>query len=392
MEISVRLRHASVTTTKGYLQDVRAHAMLQKTPPAVEVQLHAVGSTPQYETAVARRLGLVQALGGWVEDLTVFGCVEKHPGPPPKLPRGVRVGVPLDVPSPEDMERAAQQLADLATYVTPGIVVGAAPGMGRGVFADARGLAMHGTRGQVIGEYTGELLTARGLRARYGRRRSASEYVIEVGNFVLPGTRVAQMVYIDALLPDRSSWPRFINNNYVNGAWVEPNVGFFRATHGSIRVYVEILRPVGPYEQLLAAYGDRFPMEFVPRALSIETTATPMIHHLVPTRRARGAVHARTPCVAACLPLPEALVQLVCDYAADESNGAPVCLRPTGAAAAMYGVGQPETTANARPALHSPCMHVVGSRVGGARSQSAPPLRAARRVRRPAAAARRNSR
>ena len=98
-----------------------------------------------------------------------------------------------------------------------GIKVAPSPGRGFGAFALRKFEA-----GTIVGDYSGEALTARDIAARYDRKVAwniedhlwslsrESRGVSTTGNYIY---RIDDDLFIDAEDPSASSWARFINHS-----------------------------------------------------------------------------------------------------------------------------------------------------------------------------------
>jgi len=136
-----------------------------------------------------------------------------------------------------------------------------APSQGKGLGAYA---CRHFEEGTIVGDYTGESLTARDIAARYDRSVAwniedhlwalsrEERGVSTTGRYIY---RIEEDLYIDAEDPAVASWARFINHSR------EPNLigkSLAKSYTGKPRVWFVARRAIEPGDELTWDYGDDY--------------------------------------------------------------------------------------------------------------------------------------
>lgn len=126
-------------------------------------------------------------------------------------------------------------MIELRNATNKAVQIAASPGKGLGVFART-GLQ----KGTVLGRYEGELLSPELHAARYPR--DDAQYAVKLSTGFV----------VDAADFRVSTWPRYVNSV---GEGQEPNV---RLVEDEGQLYMEVVRPIAPGEELLLDYGDEY--------------------------------------------------------------------------------------------------------------------------------------
>jgi hypothetical protein len=203
IEISTRLRHANPKTTKVYLQDAAVIAVLQEVPHEVSEHLQRLGGQDRLISLITNKLRLRRfvtpvtsdELHALVHQWNLGGCA-----------------------------------AELRMYAD-----GYAPFSARRI-----------GRGEILGEFQGELISADEKAARY--HEVTAPYLL--GPFNHPAKGV---FFLDATDPRETNWTRFIRFAPVG---TTPNVAFKQGSGGTLlgdRVWVEALADLPKGSPLEAA-------------------------------------------------------------------------------------------------------------------------------------------